>query len=56
MRSMIPWKKVLRSLGRGYSRKLSQGGKISGVDCLEAEVGEIMDGKRQFKKVGIQTI
>jgi NADPH-dependent glutamate synthase beta subunit-like oxidoreductase len=26
-------------------------GKISGVECLEAEVGEVIDGKRQFSEI-----
>jgi NADPH-dependent glutamate synthase beta subunit-like oxidoreductase/Pyruvate/2-oxoacid:ferredoxin oxidoreductase delta subunit len=26
-------------------------GKIAGVECLKADVGEIIDGKRQFKKL-----
>jgi len=37
--------------GRVFQRINVESGKITGVECLEAEVGEIVDGKRQFKEL-----
>ena len=34
-----------------FQRIIIKGGKIIGVECLEAEIGEIIDGKRQFTTV-----
>lgn len=36
---------------RVFKRVLLEKGKIAGVECLEAEVGEIIDGKRQFTEM-----
>ena len=36
---------------RVFKRISVNKGKISGVECLEAEVGEIIDGKRQFTEL-----
>ena len=37
--------------GRVFQRIMIKSGKITGVECLEAEVGEVVDGKRQFKEL-----
>lgn len=37
--------------GRVFQRIVIKSGKIIGVECLEAEVGEVVDGKRQFKEL-----
>jgi NADPH-dependent glutamate synthase beta subunit-like oxidoreductase len=37
--------------GRVFQRIAIERGKITGVECLEAEVGEVVDGKRQFKEI-----
>jgi ferredoxin len=36
---------------RAFKRILLEKGKITGVECLEAEVGDVVDGKRQFKEL-----
>ncbi len=36
---------------RVFQRIIIKSGKIAGVECLEAEVGEVVDGKRQFKEL-----
>lgn len=37
--------------GRVFQRIIIERGNITGVECLEAEVGEVVDGKRQFKEL-----
>jgi NADPH-dependent glutamate synthase beta subunit-like oxidoreductase/NAD-dependent dihydropyrimidine dehydrogenase PreA subunit len=37
--------------GRVFKRIILGQGAITGVECLEAEVGEVVDGKRQFKEL-----
>ena len=36
---------------RVFKRVILEKGKIAGVECLEAEVGEVIDGKRQFTEL-----
>ncbi len=36
---------------RVFKKVLLEKGQITGLECLEAEVGEIVDGKRQFKEL-----
>ena len=36
---------------RVFKKILLEKGKITGVECLEAEVGEVVDGKRQFTEL-----
>ena len=36
---------------RVFKKIILERGKIAGVECLEAEVGEILDGKRQFTEL-----
>ena len=36
---------------RVFQKIVLEKGKIAGVECLEAEVGEIVDGKRQFTEL-----
>ena len=36
---------------RVFKKVFLEKGKIAGVECLEAEVGEIIDGKRQFTEI-----
>lgn len=37
--------------GRVFQRIILEGDKIAGVECLKADVGEVIDGKRQFTKL-----
>ena len=37
--------------GRVFQRIIIESGNINGVECLEAEIGEVVDGKRQFKEL-----
>ncbi len=37
--------------GRVFQRIILADGGISGVECLEAEVGEVINGKRQFTEI-----
>ncbi len=37
--------------GRVFQRIIIEGKRITGVECLEAEVGEVIDGKRQFTEL-----
>jgi len=37
--------------GRVFQRVILKNGNITGVECLEAEVGEVVDGKRQFNEL-----
>ena len=36
---------------RVFQRIMIKSGKITGVECLEAEVGEVVEGRRQFKEL-----
>jgi NADPH-dependent glutamate synthase beta subunit-like oxidoreductase/formate hydrogenlyase subunit 6/NADH:ubiquinone oxidoreductase subunit I len=36
---------------RVFKKVILEKGKIAGVECLEAEVGEVVDGKRQFTEL-----
>ncbi len=36
---------------RVFKKIILEKGKIAGVECLEAEVGEVVDGKRQFTEL-----
>lgn len=36
---------------RVFKKVILDKGRIAGVECLEAEVGEIIDGKRQFSEI-----
>ena len=40
---------IIRS--RVFKKIVLEKGKITGVECLEAEVGDVVDGKRQFKEL-----
>ncbi len=37
--------------GRTFKEVIIEDGQITGLQCLEAEVGEVVDGKRQFKEL-----
>jgi NADPH-dependent glutamate synthase beta subunit-like oxidoreductase/NAD-dependent dihydropyrimidine dehydrogenase PreA subunit len=37
--------------GKVFQRVILKNGNISGVECLEAEVGEVVNGKRQFNEL-----
>ena len=37
--------------GRVFQRVILNNGNIAGVECLEAEVGEVVNGKRQFNEL-----
>ncbi|MFO8036218.1 MAG: FAD-dependent oxidoreductase [Anaerolineales bacterium] len=37
--------------GRVFQRIILEGDKIAGVECLKADVGKVIDGKRQFTKL-----
>jgi len=37
--------------GRTFKEVIIKDGKIVGLKCLEAEVGDVVDGKRQFKEL-----
>jgi len=37
--------------GRTFKEVVIEDGKIVGLKCLEAEVGDVVDGKRQFKEL-----
>jgi len=37
--------------GRVFQKIILKSEKIAGVECLEAEIGEVVNGKRQFKEI-----
>jgi heterodisulfide reductase subunit A len=37
--------------GRVFQRVILEDDKIAGVECLKADIGEVIDGKRQFTKL-----
>ena len=37
--------------GKTFQKIMVEGEKIIGIECLRADVGDVVDGKRQFKKI-----